>query len=52
MVEVELIKVLLLSTCGTVYLWYMKICLHLIELIETAQQLLGLMYCSHGGLYP
>ena len=42
-VAVELIKVHFLRTCGTVYLWYMKICLHLVELIETAEQLSGVM---------
>ena len=42
-VAVELIKVHILRTCGTVYLWYMKICLRLVELIETAEQLSGVM---------
>ena len=42
-VAVELIKVHFLRTCGTVYLWYMKICLRLVELIETAEQLSGVM---------
>ena len=42
-VAVELIKVHFLRTCGTVYLWYKKICLRLVELIETAEQLSGVM---------
>ena len=42
-VAVELIKVHFLRTCETVYLWYMKICLRLVELIETAEQLSGVM---------
>ena len=42
-VAVELIKVHFLCTCGTVYLWYMKICLRLVELIETAEQLSEVM---------
>ena len=42
-VVIELIKVPFLCTCGTVYLWYMKICPRLVELIETAEQLSGLM---------
>ena len=42
-VAVELIKVHFLRTCGTVYLWYMKICLRLVQLIETAEQLSGVM---------
>ena len=42
-VVVELIKVHFLRTCGTVYLWYMKICLRLVELIETAEQLSRVM---------
>ena len=40
-VAVELIKVHFLRTCGTVYLWYMKICQRLVELMETAEQLCG-----------
>ena len=43
-VAVELIKVHLLRTCGTAYLWYMKICLLLVDLIETAEQLSGVMW--------
>ena len=42
-VAVELIKVHFLRTCGTVYLWYMKICQRLVELMETAEQLCGVI---------
>ena len=43
-VAVELIKVHFLRTCGTAYLWYMKICLLLVDLTETAEQLSGVMW--------
>ena len=43
-VAVELIKVHFLCTGGTAYLWYMKICLLLVDLIETAEQLSGVMW--------
>ena len=42
-VAVELNKVHFLRTCGTAYLWYMKICLLLVDLIETTEQLSGVM---------